>query len=110
MMYHRYKELWCLPIRPQAAPVRPPWPSSTTRRPSSSTASAAIAFPQPVGLHINDSQGGDDHLPPGEGKVDFAALKPMAAAARHIVFEPHDGVTEAALKKGLEHLKRTWGL
>ena len=82
--------------------------SDGNRQPS--TASAAIAFPQPVGLHINDSQGGDDHLPPGEGKVDFAALKPMAAAARHIVFEPHDGVTEAALKKGLEHLKRTWGL
>ena len=64
----------------------------------------------PMGLHVNDSQGGDDHLPPGEGKVDFAALKPLAEKARHVVLEPAPSVREDALKKGVEHLKRTLAL
>lgn len=63
---------------------------------------------QPIGLHINDSLGGDDHLPPGWGKVDFASLKPLAEASRHIVFEPHADVPEADLKKGLAYLKDLW--
>lgn len=64
--------------------------------------------PQPVGLHINDSVGGDDHLPPGEGKVDFAALKPIAERASHLVFEPHSEVTAEQLRSGLEYIKRIW--
>ena len=64
----------------------------------------------PVGLHVNDSQGGDDHLPPGEGRVDFAALKTIAENARHVVFEPAANVREADLRKGIEHLKKTWAL
>ena len=63
----------------------------------------------PIGLHINDSSGGDDHLPPGEGKIDFAALKPLAEQARHLVFEPHAEVTEEALRKGLAHIRALWG-
>ena len=57
---------------------------------------------------MNDSCGGDDHLPPGEGKIDFAALAPIARAARHLVLEPHTGVTPEALKRGLEFLKAVW--
>ena len=64
--------------------------------------------PQPVGLHINDSTGGDDHLPPGEGRVDFAALGPIAAKARHLVFEPHSEVKAVQLRAGLEHVKKLW--
>ena len=64
----------------------------------------------PIGMHISDSQGGDDHLPPGEGRVDFPALKTFAENARHVVFEPAPNVREDALKKGVEHLKRTWVL
>lgn len=63
---------------------------------------------EPYGLHINDSNGGDDHLPPGEGKIDFAAMKSVAASARHLVLEPHAAVTEAALRAGLEHLRNLW--
>lgn len=74
-------------------------------------ASAAQAFDPcvpPLGLHLNDSRGGDDHLPPGEGLVDFAALAPVARAARHLVLEPHAGVTPEALRRGLAHLKAVW--
>jgi len=63
---------------------------------------------QPVGLHISDSLGDDDHLPPGKGKVDFASLKAMAEGARHLVFEPNVGVTEAELKCGLEFIRKMW--
>ena len=63
---------------------------------------------QPVGLHINDSLGGDDHLPPGEGKVDFKALKAVAEGARHLVFEPHCEVSEAQLSAGLAHIRACW--
>ena len=62
----------------------------------------------PVGLHISDSQGGDDHLPPGEGRVDFPMLKTFAENARHVVFEPNSSVTEEKLKKGLSFLKGLW--
>lgn len=62
----------------------------------------------PIGLHVNDSCGGDDHLPPGEGKIDFAALAPVAHAARHLVLEPHAGVTSESLKRGLDFLKSVW--
>ena len=63
---------------------------------------------QPVGLHISDSRGDDDHLPPGEGKVDFASLKSVAAKARHLVFEPNAQVTPGALRAGMAHLRRLW--
>ena len=86
--------------------------SRTSRSPSSDQETASpFSWPdalQPVGLHINDSEGGDDHLPPGEGKVDFAALRPVAEKARHLVFEPHADVEETALRRGLEHLKSLW--
>ena len=59
-----------------------------------------IANLKPVGVHLNDSNGGDDHLPPGEGKIDFAALKELFAEARHIVFEPGPDVTAENLLKG----------
>ena len=62
----------------------------------------------PIGLHINDSNGGDDHLPPGEGKIDFEALKPLASFARHLVFEPHCGVEGGALAESLSRIRALW--
>ena len=69
---------------------------------------AEAGTPQPIGLHINDSAGGDDHLPPGEGRVDFAALAPIASKARHLVFEPHSEVKPAQLRAGLAHVRKLW--
>ena len=68
----------------------------------------AASPPQPFGLHINDSLGGDDHLAPGTGKIDFAALKSVAEKARHLVFEPQPRVTAEELGNGLEKIRRLW--
>ena len=81
-----------------------------TVSPLTSGEDAASPLLQPIGMHINDSQGGDDHLPPGEGRVDFPMLKTFAENARHVVFEPAANVREAALKKGIAHLKKLWAI
>ena len=62
-----------------------------------------------AGLHLNDVKDfTDDHLAPGFGKVDFAALAPLAGKVRHIVFEPSQGVSEEDLKKGLAKIRSLW--
>lgn len=67
-------------------------------------------FPiNPVGLHLNDSKGGDDHLPPGTGMVDFAAIRYFAeTASDHLVLEPHSGVSETDLTASLNYLRQLW--
>lgn len=63
------------------------------------------------GMHLNDVVDfSDDHLAPGEGKVDFAALKDFAAKMKHVVFEPKGTVDEAKLVKGMEFIRKVWGL
>lgn len=63
---------------------------------------------QPIGFHVNDSMGGDDHLAPGMGKIDFSEFTELAKAAKHIVFEPHEGITPAELKRGLDYIRNLW--
>ena len=58
------------------------------------------------GMHLNDVKDYfDDHLEPGAGAVDFAALSQMMANVRHIVFEPKSHVSEVSLLKSLALLK-----
>ncbi|NIS46468.1 MAG: hypothetical protein GWN76_11420, partial [candidate division Zixibacteria bacterium] len=33
-----------------------------------------------IGVHLHDAIGLDDHIPPGSGEIDFAALKPFLKA------------------------------
>lgn len=62
-----------------------------------------------AGMHLNDVQDlYDDHLPPGEGKVDFPALRDFARAVRHVVVEPSCSVAEENLRRGLEFVRRAF--
>lgn len=60
-----------------------------------------------AGMHLNDVVDyEDDHLAPGDGKVDFAALAPLAKSVRHVVFEPNASVSDDALARGLALIRR----
>ena len=83
-------------------------PSLTSGKDSASPLDSVSPLIQPVGMHISDSQGDDDHLPPGEGRVDFPMLRPYAEKARHLVFEPAANVREADLRKGIDYIRRLW--
>ena len=62
-----------------------------------------------AGMHLNDVEDfNDDHFAPGDGKVDFAALKDFAANVRHVVFEPSQYVEEDRLRAGIAHIKSLW--
>lgn len=58
-----------------------------------------------LGMHLNDSNGGDDHLAPGDGKIDFAKFKPMMEKAEHLVLEPNASVTDENLRLSLAKLR-----
>ena len=60
---------------------------------------------RPLGFHLNDSNGGDDHLAPGDGKIDFSAMKTVMEKAEHLVLEPNASVSEDRLKSALERLR-----
>ena len=71
----------------------------------------ATDAPHFAGMHLNDVLDFDDnHFAPGDGHVDFAALKPFAEAVRHIVFEPSCTVSEEDLRRGIEHIRTIWNL
>ncbi len=61
------------------------------------------------GMHLNDVKDyHDDHRQPGWGKVDFAALAPLARRDILRVFEPHAPVTADELKVSLAAMRLTW--
>lgn len=67
-------------------------------------------FEDLAGFHLHDTEfPGSDHLPPGKGKVDFAALKPFVKAEHLKVFELSPSVTAEELQAGVAHLKGLWG-
>jgi sugar phosphate isomerase/epimerase len=42
-----------------------------------------------LGFHLHDAEGLDDHRAPGEGGLDFAALKPFVRSDTRLVLEVH---------------------
>ena len=60
-------------------------------------------------MHLNDVVDfNDDHFAPGDGKVDFAALKEFAENVQHVVFEPSQEVTEESLRRSVAHIRSLW--
>ncbi len=61
---------------------------------------------QLVGCHLHDARGLDDHLPPGRGEIDFAALVPYLMAGALQVIELKAGTAPEAASEGAAHLAR----
>lgn len=61
--------------------------------------------PPPLGMHLNDSKGGDDHLAPGDGDIDFTEYRDIARSCGHLVLEPNPSVTEDELRRSLAFLR-----
>jgi sugar phosphate isomerase/epimerase len=63
-----------------------------------------------AGFHIHDVKSpARDHFPPGEGDIDFAALKPFVKPEHIKVFELSPRVPVEAVQQGITHLKNIWG-
>lgn len=66
--------------------------------------------PRMAGMHVHDVEPpAKDHLPPGQGKVDFAAFKEILRPDLLLVLEPAPRTEAAAVKAGAEFLRRAWG-
>jgi sugar phosphate isomerase/epimerase len=62
------------------------------------------------GFHIHDVlPPATDHLPPGEGAIDFVALKPFVKPEHLKVFEFNPALPPEAILAGVEHIKKLWG-
>ncbi len=59
-----------------------------------------------VGVHLHDARGLEDHLPPGEGEVDFKGLFDRYAGDGLLVMELKPGTDPEVAASGLIRLKR----
>jgi sugar phosphate isomerase/epimerase len=66
--------------------------------------------PRLAGFHVHDVLfPARDHMAPGTGSIDFAALKPFVSP-RHIkVFELNPSLPPEAVRAGIAHIKKVWG-
>ena len=63
-----------------------------------------------AGFHIHDVQfPGRDHCAPGDGTIDFAALKPLIKPHHLKVFELSPSLTVDQVRRGVDHLNKIWG-
>ena len=62
-----------------------------------------------AGMHIHDVAAPlRDHLPPGQGELDFARFAGIASGRMPRVLEPHPEITAAELTEGVCRLRREW--
>lgn len=57
-----------------------------------------------IGVHIHDAKGLDDHRPPGQGEVDFEALKGLLPEEGMKIMEVHPPAREEEIRQGFNFL------
>ncbi|MGP8200114.1 MAG: sugar phosphate isomerase/epimerase family protein [Limisphaerales bacterium] len=68
-------------------------------------------LPRLLGFHVHDVVfPGRDHCAPGEGTIDFAALKPMVKPEHLKVFELSPNLSADEVVKGVAHIHQVWGV
>jgi sugar phosphate isomerase/epimerase len=66
--------------------------------------------PRLLGLHVHDvAFPGRDHCAPGQGTIDFAALKPLLKPGHIKVFELSPNLSVEEVVKGVAHIHQLWG-
>lgn len=58
-----------------------------------------------IGVHLHDAVGLDDHIPPGSGEIDFAALKPFLKADTIKVIELKPGIPSSEVLQGIRFVR-----
>jgi sugar phosphate isomerase/epimerase len=58
-----------------------------------------------IGVHLHDAVGLDDHMPPGSGEIDFAALKPFLKADTIKVIEVKPGIPASEVSEGIRFFR-----
>lgn len=61
---------------------------------------------QMIGVHFHDVQGLDDHLAPGQGKVDFGEVRPFVRPSTINILEVHSKVPREEVRRGIGLLKK----
>ena len=62
---------------------------------------------QMIGMHFHDVKGLDDHLAPGQGKVEFDEVRPFVKPSTINILEVHARVPREEVRKGIRLLKNT---
>jgi sugar phosphate isomerase/epimerase len=62
-----------------------------------------------VGIHVHDAAGFSDHLPPGEGEVDFGSLAGVAGGSVPLVIELRPGTSAETAAAGRTRLEAVLG-
>ncbi|MGD9079345.1 MAG: TIM barrel protein [Desulfobacterales bacterium] len=58
-----------------------------------------------IGVHLHDAVGLNDHIPPGSGEIDFAALKPFLYADTIKVIELKPGIPASEVSEGIKFIR-----
>lgn len=58
-----------------------------------------------LGIHLHDVKGHDDHFSPGQGEVDYEAIKPFLQSSHIKIMEVHPKVDREDLMKGIRLVK-----
>ena len=58
-----------------------------------------------IGIHLHDAIGLNDHIPPGSGEIDFAALKPFLKTDTIKVIELKPGIPALEVSEGIKFIR-----
>ncbi|NNF97748.1 MAG: sugar phosphate isomerase/epimerase [Desulfobacteraceae bacterium] len=62
------------------------------------------------GIHLHDAVGSSDHLPPGDGEIDFTSLTPFVKTEIPLVMELAPGTDSAGITRGAAAAKSLFDL